>query len=332
GSPFVPGVNTANILDSEAKLVTMCAKLFGADPDDVDGYVATGSSESNACAVRWAGEKFPNAPFIGGASVHYSITRAVKVVGRELLQVEAEKGGAMDMDALAHVLAECKGRGVCEVIVMLVCGTTMGEGHDNIDAAIAQLDAAGYDRKHRYIHVDSAYSGFILPFLEGVDPGIRVDFRRQGLSSCSASLHKALGTSAPASVFLITKSIPKATFYEYVQTTDVTLSCSRNGHPAFEGWAMLTHILGTGRERWSARWQQGVSMAAQFATNLKEAGVVNVSHNESSVTVLFPEPSKLLVVRYSLVCQDGRAEIMFNFHNLDGKASNLFFAEYLEWY
>ncbi|CAM9500154.1 unnamed protein product [Pylaiella littoralis] len=114
----------------------MCADLFGADPDDVDGYVATGSSESNACAIRWACETFSSAPFIGGENMHFSIKRAIKVVGRELLQVKAEKGGEMDIDALGRGLAGCRDQGVSEVCVMLVCGTTMGEAHDNIDAAI----------------------------------------------------------------------------------------------------------------------------------------------------------------------------------------------------
>lgn len=310
----------------------MCADLFGADPDSIDGFVATGGSESNSCAVRWAGEQFPGAPFIGGANMHYSLKRAMKVGGRELLEVEAGNGGEIDMGALGRVLAECKGRGIDAVCLMLVCGTTMSEAHDNIDAAIEELDRAGYDSEHRYIHVDAAYSGFVLPFLKDVDPGIRIDFGRQGLSSCSASLHKALGVSCPASIFIIKKNIPNPTFHEYIQTTDITLSCCRNGYPVFEAWAMLTHILGTGREEWSSRWQRGVAMAADFKTNLEKAGVVGVTHSPSSVTVVFPQPSEFLVLRYALVLQGGRAEIMFNFHNLDGVTSGLFLQEYLIWY
>ncbi|AFL55014.1 hypothetical protein AU381_21065 [Sinorhizobium glycinis] len=54
----------------------------------------------------------------------------------------------------------------------------MKGAHDDIASCIRVLDQVGIDPHRRFVHVEGALNAMVLPFVDGLQRGIRPSFRQ----------------------------------------------------------------------------------------------------------------------------------------------------------
>ena len=125
-------------------------------------------------------------------------------------------------------------------IVNANAGTTVKGAYDNVDAVIETLKKCGVPRENYYIHVDGALNGIFVPFLVGSDHTKSISFEK-AIDSISVSGHKMLGCPMPCGVVITRKEHMEnwAKDVEYLNSTDTTITGSRNGQAALAMWVAL---------------------------------------------------------------------------------------------
>jgi histidine decarboxylase len=243
----------------------------------------------------------------------------------EAVAVDCEPGGALDIAAFQRALRAESGR---NVIVALTCGTTVKGAHDDIAAAMACLNEAGFDRQRRFVHIDGALNAMVLPFVDEAPAAIQPTFSH-GFDSLSTSGHKMIGTPMPCGALVVRRAHVEriASAIAYLRSNDTTLMGSRNGHAVLALWARL---IGHGREGFAVDTRRCLVGAARLAASLRSAGVP-VLRNSHSLTIVFPQPSEDIVLRYQLACHRGEAHAII-MPNVTAKLIDRFAADYLGWW
>lgn len=130
-------------------------------------------------------------------------------------------------------------------------------------------------RRGLYLHVDGAFGGYILPFLErsGYDSTIRPwDFRVPGVCSISADLHKNGMAPPPASTLFFRDEALLATAKE-ICPPNGTISGTRGAGPIAGAWAMVT-LLGT--PGYTAVSLKSMAMRDELVTGVREIDGLSV--------------------------------------------------------
>jgi histidine decarboxylase len=226
---------------------------------------------------------------------------------------------------LSTVLERLRGR---SVIVALTCGTTMKGAHDNIAGVIARLDAAGFGRDRRYIHVDGALNAMVIPYIDDAPHAIRPSFRH-AIDSISVSGHKMIGTPMPCGV-LVAKRIHVeriATAIAYLRSNDTTLMGSRNGHAVLAIWS---RFLGHDHDGYRTDANVCAGRAQDLTRKLQAMGVPAYC-NPHSLTVVFPQPGDAIVKTYQLACYKGEAHVVV-MPNVTTQLLAHFVADYARWW
>ena len=99
----------------------------------------------------------------------------------------------------------------------------------------------GIKREDYYIHVDGAFSGMILPFVEDSQPFTFAD----GIDSISISGHKMIGSPIPCGVVMVYKEVSDkfSMEIEYISSHDKTITGSRNALSALILWQAIRGIF-----------------------------------------------------------------------------------------
>ena len=270
-------------------------------------------------------EALQDAVLIHSDEAHYSIPKAARIQRIEAVSVACNEAGEIDLNAFAAALLSLNGR---PVIAALTCGTTMKGAHDDIAGVIDKLDEAGIARDSRYIHIDGALNAMVIPFLTEAPDEIRPSFRH-AIDSISTSGHKMIGTPMPCGALVARKAHVErvATAIAYLRSNDTTLMGSRNGHAVLAIWARL---MGHGKGGYTADAWNCVEKAKALAERLRQSGVP-VLLNPLSLTVVFPEPSEVIVQTYQLACYRSEAHAIVMPNVTDALLSR-FVDEYLGWW
>src|SRR5690606_35251940 len=152
----------------------------------------------NFWALYLAREALPEAIVVYPREAHYSIPKAARILRVPTQVVACEPSGEVSLNDLRRVLSRLPS---AFVILTLTCGLTVKGAHDDIAGALEVLDDAGFGPHRRFVHVDGALNAMVLPFLDGVSPGLRPSFRH-GIDSISTSGHKMIGTTMPCGVLV----------------------------------------------------------------------------------------------------------------------------------
>ena len=170
--------------EMEADIVRWMGGLLGAT--DPAGFVTSGGSESNMCAILTAkqrsGRRGGSVVFPGNG--HYSLPKLCRMFDLDPIPVPAPEGQLHLVDPAAIEAAIRP-----DTIAIVATAGTWAYGSIDPIEAIGEIAR----RRDLYLHVDGAFGGYILPFLErsGYDPTIAPwDFRVPGVCSISADLHK----------------------------------------------------------------------------------------------------------------------------------------------
>ena len=301
GDPASTAILGMNTHGFELGVLDWFADLWGIVPDESWGYLTTGSSESLLQSLFVARQHHPDGVLYCSQACHYSVFKAAKILGLETVVIPTDFLGRMSYETLERAVAARVSR---PVICVLTAGTTMTGAVDHPSAVEAILDRCGV--VDRYIHLDAALMGCVLPFVEGFEDV--VSFHHPTVSAISVSGHKFLGNQAPCGVLLMRREY--TTIFdedvEYVHMKDMTLSCSRNGHNAVSLWSILSQI---GRDGLEASVSSCLETASWLVDQLTYMGVQCYLLN-GSITVMFERPSDEIVKRWQLAVQGTFAHVM----------------------
>lgn len=199
------------------------------------GYATSGGTESNIQALRLAKElkkrnKSPNV--VVPESAHFSFKKACDILGLEMRTVPLDRTLKMDAAQAAEIIDR---NTIC---IVGVAGTTE---YGLIDP-IAELAAIASERDI-FFHVDAAFGGMVIPFLEKPVP---FDFSLPGVTSIAVDPHKMGMGTIPCGCLLIRhpdmlNMLNIDTPYLSVKQ-EFTLAGTRPGAPVAGALAVLDYL------------------------------------------------------------------------------------------
>jgi len=190
----------------EEEVVSQIGEIFNAQ--DLTGCFTTGGSEANIIAMRIAKKlrtdiKHPEVVLSRGA--HISFDKAADILGIRLRKVDLNENFELNIEKFGKLI----NKNTCGVIG--VAGTTSLGLVDPIKQIGEMVEG-----KKIFFHVDAAFGGFVLPFLE--NPQRRIpnwDFSVKNVNSITADPHKmGMGVIPSGGFFLRDKSIIKKVGFE----------------------------------------------------------------------------------------------------------------------
>ena len=170
-------------------LSTLTRVLHG---KNLSGLTVSGATEGNITALWMARNVTRRNQVVAANTAHFSVRKAADLLGMRLAEIGHDAEYRLDVEQLRRKITKDT------AAVVAVAGTTELGQVDPI-GAIGELCE---DRA--FLHVDAAFGGFVLPFLE--DLGAKVpswDFRVPGVSSLVLDAHKMGMGTIPASHLLV---------------------------------------------------------------------------------------------------------------------------------
>ena len=238
------------------------------------GHIVSGGTEANILAL-WAARnlaKNNRREVVAPVSAHCSFDKAANLLGLKLIKVKLNDRFQID--------TEEAGRAVTEKTVALVgvAGTT-GLGVVDPIRELSEIALA-----HQvYFHVDAAFGGFVLPFLEELGSNVPdFDFRVPGVCSITVDPHKMGLAPIPAGGILfrneemirsISTSVP---YLAGGGTEHTTISGTRSGASAIAVWALLTHL---GRQGYRGGVGRCMRLTSKLVEGIRRIEGVNVKTN-----------------------------------------------------
>lgn len=221
----------------EAEIVGWMGTLLGAV--EPAGFVSSGGSESNMCAILTAKQRagVSTGSVVFPANGHYSLHKLCRMFGLDPIVVPPPPGGKLYEVDPADVESAIR----ADTIAIIATAGTWAYGSVDPIEAISEIAL----RRGVYLHVDAAFGGFILPFLEraGYDRTIPVwDFRADGVCSISADLHKN-GMAPPPAGLLLFRDAGLLEHAKAICPPNGTMSGTRGTGPIAGAWTMV-RLLG----------------------------------------------------------------------------------------
>jgi tyrosine decarboxylase/aspartate 1-decarboxylase len=213
----------------ERRAISILGGFLGAA--DAVGYITSGGTESNIQAVRASeiisSTRQPN--IIVPESAHQSFEKAQAFTGVEVRQASLDERYAVDVTAVEELVDEDT------VCVVGIAGTTALGVIDPIPA-LAKVAL----ENDAFLHVDAAFGGFVIPFLE---KKYAFDFDVEGVRSIAIDPHK-MGLSTIPSGGLVFKraadfdALSTNTFY----SVERSMTGTRGGASVAATLAVLEHL------------------------------------------------------------------------------------------
>jgi tyrosine decarboxylase / aspartate 1-decarboxylase len=213
----------------ERRAIFILGDLLGAA--DAVGYITSGGTESNIQAVRasklLSSTRKPN--IIVPKSAHQSFEKARDFTSVEVRQASLDERYAVDVSVVEELVDE---NTIC---IVGIAGTTALGVIDPIPA-LAQVAL----ENDAFLHVDAAFGGFIIPFLEKKYP---FDFAVKGVRSIAIDPHKMGMSTIPSGGLLFKKSadfdaLSTNTFY----SVERSMTGTRGGASVAATLAVLEHL------------------------------------------------------------------------------------------
>ena len=213
----------------ERRAIAILGGLLGAA--DAVGYITSGGTESNIQAVRASklisSTRKPN--IIVPESAHQSFEKARDFTGVEVRQASLDERYAVDATVVEELVDEDT------ICIVGIAGTTALGVIDPIPA-LAQVAL----ENDAFLHVDAAFGGFVIPFLE---KKYRFDFTFEGVRSMAIDPHKMGMSTIPSGGLLFKRpadfdALGTNTFY----SVERSMTGTRGGASVAATLAVLEHL------------------------------------------------------------------------------------------
>lgn len=226
-------------------LNVLAVDVFKAEPNQFDGYIATGGTEANIQALwmyrnyfkQHYGAQAHEIVILCSTDTHYSIPKGANLLQLDFIHVPVDFETRMiDASHLDFSLQHARENGKKYAIVVSNMGTTLFGSIDNPSIYAEALDKWGFQFK---LHLDGAYGGFVYPFSQ---PDSELHFGNPLVSSITVDAHKMLQAPYGTGIFLCRKGYIEHVLTEdaqYVEGMDLTLCGSRSGANAIAVWMIL---------------------------------------------------------------------------------------------
>ncbi len=262
----------------EQRAVKIIADLLGY-PDAV-GYLSTGGTESNIQAIRAARNAagVMDGNVVVPRSAHFSFDKIGDLLRLEVRKADLDEELKVDLNSVESLIDEKT------VALVGIAGTTEFGQVDPID----RLGDLALDRG-LYFHVDAAFGGFVLPFME---KEWKWDFGVEAVSSITIDPHKMGMSTVPGGGLLFRDGRHLgmlADFAPYLTNNKPTaLTGTRSGGSAAATWAVMTHL---GKEGFTRIVRRCMALTDHLVAGAKAIGVEPVLEPIMNVVALEAEPS-----------------------------------------
>lgn len=290
----------------ERELIMLCAEqIFGGEPNEQDGYVASGGTEANIQAMwiyrnyflNYHNAQINEIGVIYSEDSHYSLAKGANLLNiRPFIIKVDENSREILLTDLTEKMNTALSLGVKYFIVNANLSTTMFGSVDDIDAITNYLVSRNIVFK---LHVDAAFGGFIYPF---TNTNSSYTFKNRHITSFTIDAHKMMQTPYGTGLFLIRKNYIQhvcTNEAQYVLGKDHTLCGSRSGANAVAVW-MILHNHGS--EGWKIKMQLLLDRTTEVCHRLDELGVRYFRNNFLNIIAIKAEYiSKAVAEKYNLV-------------------------------
>lgn len=231
----------------EREAIARLAQLAGGDPSTIGGYLCEGGTTANLAGL-WMGRNYlrtqPGAKrtvIITTRLAHYSILKAADILGfnpNDIIYAPCNRSGGISVCDITELASRLHSESVTGLLFVCTAGSTMMGSVDDVSQVNelrAGLRLAGIST---YIHVDAAFGGLVLPFL---DKPVRFGFD-QGADSVVIDPHKMGGVPFGCGAILYQEQYagPVAVKAPYLNSEqDWTINGSSSGANAVALWAVL---------------------------------------------------------------------------------------------
>lgn len=220
----------------EDQVIEMLAEILHGE--GVHGSILNGGTESNITALWLAKKHSGKRRVIFPESAHFSIKKAVDLLGLEGVPIGLNENFTLDLGELEQKLSD-----ETAAVIAMAGSTELGV----IDpvAEIAELTEGNC-----FLHVDAAFGGMIIPFL--LELGYELpdfDFKIPGVDSIAVDPHKMGRATIPAGALLfrdigLLDKIAVDTPY-LTMSRQAALAGTRNSAAVAGAFAVMRHL---GRE------------------------------------------------------------------------------------
>ena len=230
----------------EIEVVKMLGKLLN-NPESW-GYIVSGGTEANIVAMRIARNlarkkhKIKTPEVIIPQSAHASFDKAADLLGLRLIRIPLDKQYRVKVPEIKKAITKNT------VAIVGIAGTTALGAVD----PIPELSEIAIEND-LYLHVDAAFGGMVLPFLEKL--GYRIpefDFRNPGVCSITIDPHKMGLSTIPCGTIAFSRpsgeELSVQTPYLTVDNQP-TLSGTRSGGAVVGAYAVMRTLGWEGYER-----------------------------------------------------------------------------------
>lgn len=232
-----PGLFPATV-ELEQEVINTIGTLLGGS--EVSGSIVTGGTEANIVAM-WAAKRRAGKgrrEVLVPDSAHFSFDKAADLMDLDLIRIPLD---SMQRVRVAEVEAAISDR------TMALLGIAGSTGLGAVDP-LEELSRLAVEHD-LYLHIDAAFGGFVVPFLE--EAGYRAPpfgFTLPGVSSITIDPHKMGRSAVPAGciVFrnqeLASYAETNVTYLAGGETTQRTIAGTRSGASVAAVWAVLQRL------------------------------------------------------------------------------------------
>ena len=223
----------------EGEVINMIGNLLHLN--DACGHIVTGGTEANItamCAAKYIfEEKHPGVKpeIILPKSAHFSFKKIISMLSLKPVYVPLNEDYKIDTSKLEELITENT------MAIVAIAGTTELGYVDDIE----EISEIAY-RNNVYLHVDAAFGGFVIPFLNyDRDDEILFDFKCRGVSSITIDPHEMGLAPIPSGgiIFRNKEHLKKLAVKTPYLTKDeqTTIVGTRSGASTAAIWSLLKY-------------------------------------------------------------------------------------------
>ncbi|KZX17279.1 histidine decarboxylase [Methanobrevibacter cuticularis] len=216
--------------------------------DSPFGNIVTGGTEANLMAMRAArntakkNKKIESPEIIVPKSAHFSFEKASDILGLKLIEADLDGNYKLSINSLKENITNNT------IAIVGVAGTTELGVIDPIE----ELSEIAIEND-LYLHVDAAFGGFSIPFLNNIGYKLpQFDFRLPGVSSITVDPHKMGLAPIPSGCIIFREKkyldIMSVEAPYLTSKEQSTIVGTRLGAPAAATWAVMKYIGSEGYE------------------------------------------------------------------------------------